>query len=80
MKRFLFIFMILVLFSSMCVVADEADTSETGAWRRSFLTDEFGDLTEEFKALNRYWHHKKAIISKWFKEEYFIEKYVIHLY
>ena len=39
-----------------------------------------GDLTEEFKALNRYWHHKKAIISKWFKEEYFIEKYVIHLY
>lgn len=48
MKRFLFIFMILVLFSSMCVVADEADTSETGAWRRSFLTDEFGDLTEEF--------------------------------
>ena len=39
-----------------------------------------GDLTEEFKALNRYWRHKKAIISKWFKEEYFIEKYVIHLY
>ena len=39
-----------------------------------------GDLTEEFKALNRYWHHKKDIISKWFKEEYLIEKYVIHLY
>ena len=39
-----------------------------------------GDLTDEFKALNRYWKHKKAIISKWFKEEYFIEKYVIHLY
>ena len=39
-----------------------------------------GDLTEEFKALNRYWHHKKAIISKWFKEDYFVEKYVIHLF
>ena len=39
-----------------------------------------GDLTEEFKALNRYWKHKKAIISKWFTEEYFVEKYVIHLY
>ncbi len=39
-----------------------------------------GDLTEEFNALGRYWKHKKAIISKWFKEEYFIEKYVIHLY
>ncbi len=39
-----------------------------------------GDLTEEFKALGRYWHYKKAIISKWFKEEYFKEKYVIHLY
>ena len=39
-----------------------------------------GDLTEEFKALGRYWKHKKAIISKWFKEEYFLEKFVVHLY
>ena len=39
-----------------------------------------GDLTEEFKSLNRYWRHKKAIISKWFQEAYFEEKYVIHLY
>ena len=39
-----------------------------------------GDLTEEFKALNRYWKYKKAIISKWFKEEYFIEKFVVHLF
>lgn len=39
-----------------------------------------GDLTEEFKALSRYWRHKKAIISKWFKEEYFIEKFVVHLF
>jgi len=30
--------------------------------------------------LNRYWKYKKAIISKWFKEEYYQEKYVIHLY
>ena len=39
-----------------------------------------GDLTEEFNALGRYWKYKKAIISKWFKEEYYQEKYVIHLY
>ncbi|MBR1512666.1 MAG: 16S rRNA (guanine(527)-N(7))-methyltransferase RsmG [Bacteroidales bacterium] len=39
-----------------------------------------GDLTEEFNALNRYWRYKKAIISKWYKEEYFEEKFVIHLY
>ena len=39
-----------------------------------------GDLTEEFNALGRYWKYKKAIISKWYKEEYFKEKYVIHLY
>ena len=39
-----------------------------------------GDLTEEFNALGLYWHYKKAIISKWYKEEYFKEKYVIHLY
>ena len=39
-----------------------------------------GDLAEEFKALNRYWHYKKAIISKWFMDEYFMEKYVVHLY
>ena len=39
-----------------------------------------GDLAEEFNALNRYWHHKKAIISKWFLEEYFLEKFVVHLF
>ena len=39
-----------------------------------------GDLSDEFKALNRYWHYKKALVSKWFNEEYFIEKYVVHLY
>ena len=39
-----------------------------------------GDLTEEFKALNRYWRHKQVAISKWFKEDYFIEKFVVHLY
>lgn len=38
-----------------------------------------GNLTEEFRAL-RYWHYKKAIISKWYKEEYFEEKFVVHLY
>ena len=39
-----------------------------------------GDLMEEFKALNRYWRHKQVAVGKWFKEEYFIEKFVVHLY
>ena len=39
-----------------------------------------GDLDEEFKNLSRYWRYKKAVISKWFNEDYFKEKYVIHLY
>ena len=39
-----------------------------------------GDLTEEYKALNRYWRHKQVAVSKWFDEEYFLEKYVVHLY
>ena len=39
-----------------------------------------GDLTEEFKALNRYWKHKQVAISKWFMEDYYMEKYVVHLF
>jgi len=39
-----------------------------------------GDLTEELKALNRYWRYKMVPVSKWFKEEYFEEKYVVHLF
>lgn len=39
-----------------------------------------GDLKEEFKAISKYWHYKKTPVSKYFKEEYFEEKYVIHLY
>ena len=39
-----------------------------------------GDLTEEFKGLNRYWRYKKVAVGKWFKEDYFVEKYVVHLY
>lgn len=39
-----------------------------------------GDLKEEFDKINRYWKHQQAAISKWFKEEYFTEKYVVHLY
>ena len=39
-----------------------------------------GDLTDELKALNRYWHCKKVAVGKWFKEEYFMEKFVVHLY
>ena len=39
-----------------------------------------GDLTEEIRKLNRYWRVKKTPVGKWFKEEYFEEKYVIHLY
>ena len=39
-----------------------------------------GDLKEETSKLNRYWRCKKVPVSKWFKEEYFMEKYVVHLY
>lgn len=39
-----------------------------------------GDLKEEFQAISKYWHYKKAPVSKYFKEDYFEEKYVIHLY
>ena len=39
-----------------------------------------GDLTDEFKAINRYWRYKKVAINKWFTEDYYMEKYVVHLY
>ena len=39
-----------------------------------------GDLDAEFKALNRFWRHKQVPVGKWFAEEYFMEKYVVHLY
>ena len=39
-----------------------------------------GDLEAEFKALSRYWKHKKVAVSEWFREEYFEEKFVVHLY
>ena len=39
-----------------------------------------GDLTEEISKINRYWRIKKAKVSRWFNEEYFEEKFVVHLY
>ena len=39
-----------------------------------------GDLKEEFKAISKYWHYKKTPVNNYFKEEYFEEKYIIHLY
>ena len=39
-----------------------------------------GDLQNEFKALNRFWKYKKTLVSKYFNEPYFEEKYVVHLY
>jgi len=39
-----------------------------------------GNLAEEIGKLNRYWKVKKVPVGKWFKEEYFEEKYVVHLY
>ena len=39
-----------------------------------------GDLTKEFKSLNRYWRYKQVPVEKWFKEAYFEEKFVVHLY
>jgi len=39
-----------------------------------------GDLQNEFKTLNRFWKYKKTLVSKYFNEPYFEEKYVVHLY
>ena len=39
-----------------------------------------GELAEEISKINRYWRCKKVPVGKWFKEEYFEEKYVVHLY
>ena len=39
-----------------------------------------GDMTEEINRLNRYWRCKKVAVGRWFKEDYFEEKYVVHLY
>lgn len=39
-----------------------------------------GDLSEEFKALSKYWKYKKVPVSKYFKEDYFEEKFIVHLY
>ena len=39
-----------------------------------------GDLKEEFNAISKYWRYKKTAVSKYFREEYFLEKYVVHLY
>ena len=38
-----------------------------------------GDLQNEFKTLNRFWKYKKTLVSKYFNEPYFEEKYVVHL-
>ena len=39
-----------------------------------------GDLTEEISKINRYWRCKKVPVSRWFNEDYFEEKFVVHLY
>ncbi len=39
-----------------------------------------GDLTEEISKLSRYWRYKQVPVRKWFKEEYFEEKYMVHLF
>lgn len=39
-----------------------------------------GDLSEEISKINRYWRVRKTEVGKWFKEEYFMEKFVVHLY
>ena len=39
-----------------------------------------GDLQDEIRALNRFWKYKKTPVSKYFKEEYFEEKYIVQLY
>lgn len=39
-----------------------------------------GNLTEEISKLNRYWRCKKVPVGRWFKEAYFEEKFVVHLF
>lgn len=39
-----------------------------------------GDIDAELKDVPRNWKRKKFPVSQWFKEPYFEEKYVIHLY
>lgn len=39
-----------------------------------------GDLSEEISKINRYWHIKKVPVGRWFKEDFFEEKFVVHLY
>ena len=39
-----------------------------------------GDLRQEFKALPRFWKYTKTPVSKYFQEEYYIDKYIVHLY
>lgn len=39
-----------------------------------------GDLSEELKPLSKYWKCKKTKVSKYFEEDYFEEKFIVHLY
>lgn len=39
-----------------------------------------GDLSGELQALSKYWRHKRVPVSKYFKEAYFEEKEIVHLY
>ena len=39
-----------------------------------------GDLKEEIQDISKYWRYKKTPVSKYFKEAYFEEKYVVHLF
>ena len=39
-----------------------------------------GDLAEELKPLSKYWKCKKTKVSKYFEEDYFEEKFIVHLY
>ena len=39
-----------------------------------------GDIEPELKEVPKNWKKERRLISKWFEEDYFAEKYVIHLY
>lgn len=39
-----------------------------------------GDIEEELRSVPKNWKRKMTAISKWFEEQYFEEKHVIHLY
>ena len=39
-----------------------------------------GDIEQELRDVPKNWKRKTTSITKWYKEPFFVEKYVVHLY